>query len=618
MAWIDKDYVLQLRAPLDDAQAKAVREIPGLRYAPMTRQGTSIIWAPLNAAWLLEKLGKEHGFSGRLNHPPCPRPSIRPVGTAALDMLTDKVRSSELRPGVFDRILFDYQRNAAARLVWTESGFVQHPPGAGKTLTSLVSATAEPGSILITTPAAVRNSWFRQIAQYTELDAHVIDPELYARKGSEKLDGYMDRAARLGLRPVVVCGVEALVGQLQGLLRYPWKTWICDESHTMKAGKRRKFLPPESEGARWIERTINNLSWAGEQVSLAVSRRLLLSATPIPDRTRDAWSQLDLCEPGSWGRTSTCFDFRYCDGKSNVGYPGINNKGISNEKELAQRWSFTRDRVPYSVTHALLPPRRLVVTKLPAERQDRPSGAGAQAIRDAIRKGTGNLQEARQLEAASRKRTYLLDTALSVLLSGGKVIVTTGLVADRARLAEDFQRKIKALDPDRLKGLGFYTFDGASHSPRARAAMREAYMGVQGPGGIWISRPHPGPALVVATTDVMCVGQDWQDTDHMLVGHIPWNHGEIWQLINRVTRPGQTRSVCIEIVAANGTADDHIVDTVLSKTVVLDVLSPDLALAGLKTSMEGLDDPEAIYASFDARMERRVSFNHEYSEGEDG
>lgn len=591
MGWLDRDYTVRLSNSLTEQQIIAMKAIPGVRVD--LHRG--VIRSPINAAWLVGQESAALGIQGTWQAPMIPRPSVVPPNAAAaIDFALPKIRQGELKPGVLESE-FPFQLAGAARAIWMESGFFVWAPGAGKTLGAQTWIVSEPGPCVIVTPASVRDSWWRQFARFTELDVHVIDPYIYRKAKSEKLDGYLARMERQRLRPVVIVAWEALVDWLPTLVAMKPHSVIFDESHYGKNPKRVKWIP-QADGQKWKARSLDNASWGASQLSAVAYRRLNLSATPIPDRLRDLWAQLDLVEPGSWGSTPSQFFFRHCEGRPGL-YGGIDATGRSREQELLSRWSFTCDRVPYSVSHAQLPPKRRIVTRLPSERQDRPSGASAKEIREALKRGKDHLFAARTLEAASRCRSYMVETAASVLRSGGKVVMLQGMHVDCERLAEEMRKVAIGIDKCQL-----WTFHGTSHSPRQRFEMREAYMDA------------PGPAVIVATTEVLMVGNDLHDTDHMLVGHIPWNHGDIWQLENRVSRQGQKRPTTVEYVVPVGTVAEHIVEIVLDKAGVLDTLVPDEALAGLRTAMEGLSDPKALMDSLVARMERAAAEAEEAAE----
>jgi hypothetical protein len=167
--------------------------------------------------------------------------------------------------------------------------------------------------------------------------------------------------------------------------------------------------------------------------------RIGLTATPLDDgRPRRLWSQLDLLTPGGFAHSYRSFAQRYCDATPNP-YGGYDDKGSSNIDELRARCSFFTHEVPYTESHASLPPTRVQVVYLPVSAQDKAeryddAQTFDQAIKQLARQARGDYEdvparerliEARLAEASSRKRSYVVAEVLEGLKGGGKVIVFT-------------------------------------------------------------------------------------------------------------------------------------------------------------------------------------------------
>lgn len=143
-----------------------------------------------------------------------------------------------------------------------------------------------------------------------------------------------------GTRPFILVGWEALKSNLKELCSIQPGTVIFDESHRGKSTKRWDIehladLPADEEAAKkqaldearrakasdgFIKMTeegrkmftpVVNTASAAATLARAASHRICTTATPVKDRVRDLWAQLDLAEPNAWG-SSTEWRKRHC------------------------------------------------------------------------------------------------------------------------------------------------------------------------------------------------------------------------------------------------------------------------------------------------------------------
>ena len=296
--------------------------------------------------------------------------------------------------------LTSYQKEGIA---WVLSrvdhcGSLWHSAGAGKTLCAIVWILAiGVGLSIVCTKAAIRPTWKREVGTYARETGLTVaegtnpDPEAVRAWARETIaDGHP---------AILVVAYETLpawIGLLEGLGA---SSLVFDEIHTVKS--HRRWDPVVGRGDRVSFSLKENRAAACMRLAQRIPRRLALTATPIRDRVRDLWAQLDLIHPREWGSFAAFAD-RYC---ARVEGPyGWDTRGSSHLDELRARTAIVTHRVPYAVANRELPPKRRLVTWISIPDQDRPLGNVAAELRAAGRAGPTALLEARLMEAASRKR----------------------------------------------------------------------------------------------------------------------------------------------------------------------------------------------------------------------
>jgi SNF2 family DNA or RNA helicase len=182
----------------------------------------------------------------------------------------------------------EYQ-SFAARL-WLQSGglLLADDVGLGKTVTALCGLT-EPGLLpaLIVCPTHLPIQWRRQIAVFTDLDAHIL------KKGQP----YNLTKFHQGRFPdIIISNYHKLAGwasTLAGLV----KSTIFEEVHELRHPTSNKYA-------------------AAKHIAQSVQFRVGLSATPIFGYGGEIFNILDVLSPGSLG-TRVEFDREWCTVDSN-------------------------------------------------------------------------------------------------------------------------------------------------------------------------------------------------------------------------------------------------------------------------------------------------------------
>jgi len=403
-------------------------------------------------------------------------------------------------------------------------------------------------------------------------------------------------------RAFVVVGWESLVSNLQMLEGLSPGAVIFDESHRGKGNKRYEVvhlddLPEDEEEALRVQREetrearskkgfikdtdegrkmflpVMNTAAAAAKLARAASKRICTTATPLSDRVRDLWAQLDLGEPNAWGNATAFFD-RYCDRKPGT-YGGFDTTGASNLEELNQRIKGVAHILTSAQTHSELPPKRRQSVYLAPEDQNRPTAGFAKEVRDARKRGGAMaVLEVKLAEAASKKRKAVLDMIADHISSKHKLVVFTGRKRDCDLLGEDVRKKLKGTEATVWSAHG-------EQSTKRRQEIIDEYMA------------HPGPCVLVGTGHAFGESLNIHDTDAAFFVMLPYTPGQLRQWEGRFSRLGMKRPVVIYYVIAEDSVDEHVASILLDKLPAVEKIAKDSELAGAKTVLSGIDPNES-------------------------
>ncbi len=198
--------------------AADVESIPGVHFRK--RGAGKFISAPVDAAWIvarvLDAAGLQYGSQADMRKVPAGLPQSREDVAARLGR-------SELRGGIWDDWLLDFQKGGIEQLAQAGGGHLWWKPGAGKTAGAIATALTRPfdprtstGAILTVTKAAVRHRWGREITKLSRVRPWVSDPDDRRRSGWRGLDDYLRECWAYGRRPWVVVGWEELAALVFG------------------------------------------------------------------------------------------------------------------------------------------------------------------------------------------------------------------------------------------------------------------------------------------------------------------------------------------------------------------------------------------------------------------
>lgn len=502
----------------------------------------------------------------------------------------------EVREFVLDGFLTQYQKEAICFSFEREGAHFWHATGAGKTLTAILYALLKPGTVVVVTRAAARRQYGREITRFTNCDPYVIRPVSELKKGAKRLEDYLKEKRD---RHVIVIAWENLsqYADLLAALRPSCVVW--DEAHLGKSSKRYESIPlaelsgdpqldmplivqqeadarrrggfiADKDGVRVMIVPLDNMAMSAATISKSAYRRCATTATPVKDRVRDLWAQLDLVEPNAWG-SSTVWLNRYADRKPGT-YGGFDTTGQSNLEELSARLKSVVHQIPYTTTHRQLPPKRRQSVYVSPEDQAKPSGGFAAEMKAASQRGATAVLEVKLAEAASRKRNAVMGIIEDHVFAGGKVVIFTGRRKDCEALGE----QVKKCEAVKKTSCPVWVAHGAT-SATLRQEIVDDYMSAN------------SAAVLVATGDSFGESLNMQDTDAALFVMLPYTPGQVRQWEGRFCRLGQKRPVTIYYVVAEGTVDEHVADILIRKLPAVEKVAKDEELAAAKDVIAGFD-----------------------------
>lgn len=582
---------VQLDKTPDQIQMNLIRELaPGISWKRYGLSGPGHAIPALASA--LKTLGLKPVKATGASRPPDPY-SWEDV---------EEALKGQVRPEFLGNWPAHYQKEALQWAAPRMGAMFHHPTGSGKTFTAICWALLYPGPVLIITRAASRLQYARQVDRFTNLRAFLIKPSAEVRKKDKwkSLTEYLDWCRNTPQRPVVVVGWEALSSWHNELIRVPWASVVWDESHKGKAKKRWEAVPIpakgdplraevlaslEARGGKLKEQDdgteigfvpADNTVYTASTLAQRAQRRLATTATPIPDRVRDLWGQLDLIEPFQWGRYRD-FAMRYCDAREGI-YGGLDDRGQSNVAELVERLRWVVHRVPGVLTRQSLPPKRRETWYIPRSEQVAPSGGWQKIIKAAQAEGPQSMLGVKLAMAASAKRPAIVARTGEHMQSNHKVVIFTAYRRDCKDLYESLG-KLKGKSKPAAIWIGH-----GEHSQEERAEILQAYI------------DHPGPCVLVGTGPAWGTAIDGlQCTDAAIFALLPFTPGDLDQWEGRFTRLGQDRPVVIYYPIAEGTADERLADILLNKLPAVDALAPSDSLDGAADALAGfVNDPNLL------------------------
>lgn len=429
-----------------------------------------------------------------------------------------------------------YQLEAAKQLANRDKVGLWMAAGTGKTATALAAYAmlGAPRPWLVVTRALGAGVWPRD-ASWLLSDYHAPGFLVHRESrgdGYHGHDSYSDLRSLLKYHRGAVMSYDVLRGRIEELKEIPWRLLIFDEAHYVKGG----HIPLQRRRTgEWHYTRFHFARWLAEAVHARGGYVWELTATPIKDRPRDLWGQLDLVAPGEFG-SAWSFLHRYCDAYR--GEYGLVTTGLSNTEELRERLRqyFVKVRREEIADQMPTLTRSIVVVEKDERRVEKWGGGIENSI------------------AASAQMKYesAIEMAADYLNTGGKVVI----VVNRRRLVPQLYQAFERM---RKKVL----IRSANESCKTIAVTGEIEAMKRG-RELDAFNEGPAPAVCFATIDSLSESINLHKCDVCYVLSLPYTHGLLEQLEGRFARLGGINST-VNYLIVRDTIDERIRELILDK-----------------------------------------------------
>lgn len=422
-------------------------------------------------------------------------------------------------------------------------------PGMGKSASALVGAVAAGASrVLIVSPAVMKRTWTREIAQFVSPDASVA-----------VLSGRKADAGALTDAQFVVINYEIADAWAETLTAWAPEALIVDEAHYAK-----NYRAKRTKAVLEIARTVRARKGAV----------FALTGTPIPNKPIDLYAVLDLL--GVAGAFGGWMDFAkyYCGA-----YQGAYGLQFGDPKHLDDLHQQLSDTV-------LVRRRKSEVLDLPSRTvADVPvdlDAAGRRSVKAATSALVTSIQAAIAIAQQSDDEPVAIDRAYVRRIVAQQL--RPGATGDAAGALATLRREIGAAKSALIARQAADLIEQGEqvvvmvHHREVQDAVRTALV-EQGysVGSITggqddaarqrdIERFQAGDLqVIVASIKAAGVGITLHAASNLVLGELPWTAADQDQAIDRIHRIGQDAPVTAWRVLATGTLDDRMADLISKK-----------------------------------------------------
>lgn len=447
--------------------------------------------------------------------------------------------------------LYPHQVEGVAFLMGRRRAILADDMGLGKTRQAIVAAThLEPeGPYLVVCPASVKQNWAREI-EIAEPGAEtaVVGP---TPPPAITWDGW------------VVINYDILEKHFDTLTTLQWKAIVFDEAHYLKNHRSKRSR---------LCRTLVDLA-DGNPVVFS------LTGTPLTNRPRDLFPLLQLCGH-PMGRSFLSFAKRYCAAEHN-GYGWVTD-GASNLEELTLELHGLMLRRRKDDVLDLPPKTRtwLNVEVPPGTAQSETAAVLSTLL--ALQPRKGDLQIAPDTPpppntTPGQAPTSTPTTSTPSLTGPDRVRLLASLTRVRRKLATAKARRTieyvqNALDQDE-KVLVFSCYEAPLNRIYKKFADNAVMLTGKTPTkkrqGI-VDRFQTDPEVKVFVANILAggVGLNLTAARQVVFNDLDWVPANHWQAEDRAYRIGQTGTVQVSYMVAQGTVDEF-VRTVLETKAAL-------------------------------------------------
>ena len=466
---------------------------------------------------------------------PIPNSLSREIGIRRFEDVILSDKRIKLYPELFEHQI-DMLCFAFARMGCNIWG----PPASGKTRVGTYWLFGDKPPYLVVCKSANIDVWRREIEKWSFCRAQILSSQ---------------KASKLALmsdeKHINLISWELLPYWFDVIAEVRPTSIVFDEAHMAKNYRRVSPIVDEEGNTTWKSK--ENWSDIARKIAGIVKRRLCMTGTPIANTRIDLYSQLDIAEPFAWGSVSG-WGKRYVEFEETEYGIKYGKKG-NNTDELKTRLSFSAIRLSLAQIAKTLPPFRREVITIRLDQQVRVVGGIKAELNklggeNVLPGSEGSATEILILEAASRKRKYIVTDIVDSIKSGQKVCILTGRRVDVEFITERITKELKADATNRI----FMAHGGLSD--KACDSAIDGYLGyVRGPLG----------CCLIGTGHKLGTGLNLQDTDIGMIVQTPDTPERIQQWEMRWVRPGRIEPVLIRYYIAEGTIDEDMRSLILDK-----------------------------------------------------
>ncbi len=470
--------------------------------------------------------------------------------------------SSEVEDAAFQESLriseglFAHQIEGVAFLLARRRSILADDMGLGKTRQSIVALrhAAPEGPYLVICPASVKLNWQREIRQVAPDAACTI---LHGK----------DSGTPAGVpKSWVILNYDILGKRIDWLTGVPWAGIIFDEAHYLKNHKSQR-----GAHARRLA-----LEGDGDPVVHA------LTGTPLTNRPRDLFPLLQLVRH-PLGRSFLSFAKRYCAATQND-YGWVTD-GASNLEELTLQLHGIMIRRRKDEVLDLPPKLR---SWLDVEVEAGTANAEMREVMESLllaRSGAAS-------QDSSRTRLLAKLTKAREKLAGAKVKATTELLegiveqGGKAIVFSCYDRPVKAL-AKHFEGRCVLLTGATPASKRQELVDR--------------FQNDDSVSVFVANIVAGGVGLNLTAARHVVFNDLDWVPANHWQAEDRAYRIGQTGTVNVHYLVAEGTIDEFVRSVLEVKSALVEAVVDGAALTPAATR-DVLGELEHMVARISARI----------------
>lgn len=451
----------------------------------------------------------------------------------------------------------DYQVESLAFIEKNRRVILATEQGLGK---SLIASIAIDEPAIIVCPAGLKSNWVdKELPRWR--------PDLTSRVLNVS-GGAMPDVSERKRATVIVLNYDIVEKHLPWLVKLGAKTLIADEAQYLKNlrlawnQKKREYEPTENSPRR---------ANAFYELQRYIPKLVLMTGTPIMNRTKELFPLLHFCNREEWG-SQTNFEKEFCGAQSEVikGRQIWNANGRTNTEELHKRVTSK-----YMIRHT----KEMVARELPAksrqtvvvELSEKSRRQYVQLCRDFlswvfVHGGPLKAASAMRAEALTRMtamrrvsangkveatldwiKTHLTDTGYRPLIVAGVHSDALGAIgAGLDEMNREFERQFSepGVMPDLDRKIRWGTILGSDSAVSRKRTVSE----FQDKGSIDVllfSTPIGVGLTLTRSQDMVFLERMWRPSDQV-------------QMEDRVHRIGQTNAVTITYLDGQGTIDAKI------------------------------------------------------------